>query len=162
MNYRKNLISWMFDYSQKVYTSLFKHHQAWNISREELLQLPKETLGYHLGQFLESNSFELIPKVERHDAYHTLTGYGTNVEDEIALQYLCYGNGKRSPYLLGAIILGTLILPDYLQYYFRSYRMGIKAHAFHHYDFKKLLPLSIHDLREVFFSSQQIPTSIHE
>ena len=145
----------MFDKSQLVYTRLFKKHEAWNIHRDELLKYPKDTLGFHLGQFLLKNNFELIAKVERHDAYHTLTGYSTAVEDEIALQYLCYGNGKRSPYLLGAIILGTLILPDYFNYYYRSYRSGKNANPFHHFDYKKLLRVNIDKLRKTIFSSAQ-------
>ena len=153
---RKHIISWLFDKSQKVYTQLFKHHKAWGISRDELLQLPEETLGWHLGDFLRKNDFQLIAKVERHDAYHTLTGYGTAVEDEIALQYLCFGNGKRSPYLLGAMILGSLILPDYLTYYRRSYRIGTNAHPFHQFDYKKLLRVNLHDFRKSIFSQQEL------
>lgn len=158
MTFRKKLIESLFEKSQKVYTNMFKHHEAWGISREELLTYPKDSIGKHLGLFLDKNNFELIAKVERHDAYHTITGYGTNVEDEIALQCLCFGNGKRSMYLYGAIILGIIILPDYLSYYYQSYRIGKRANTFHHYDYKKLLKVNIHQFREVIFSKQ--PTKL--
>ncbi|MCK7591488.1 ubiquinone biosynthesis protein COQ4 [Subsaxibacter sp. CAU 1640] len=153
--YRKQLIEWLFDKSQKVYTNMFKNHEAWGVTTNELLTYPTDTLGRHLGEFLHKNGFELIPKVERHDAYHTLTGYGTNVEDEIALQCLCFGNGKRSLYLYGAMILGIFILPDYWRYYYRSYHIGKNAHPFHHFDYKKLLNVNIHDFRSAIFSSAQ-------
>ena len=138
MKRRKKLIEYLFDKSQKIYTKMFKKHEPWGIYKAELLTYPKASLGKHLGLFLDKNNFELISKVERHDAYHTLTGYGTNVEDEIALQCLCFGNGKRSPYLYGAIILGIIILPEYYKYYYKSYRIGKSANSFHHYDYKKL------------------------
>ncbi len=150
------MIEWLFEKSQKVYTNLFKNHKPWGIYRAELLTYPIDSIGRHLGDFLEKNRFELIAKVERHDAYHTITGYGTNVEDEIALQCLCFGNGKRSPYLLGAIILGVLILPDYIDYYQRSYRIGKNANPFHHFDYKKLLKVDIHEFRYAIFSKNQI------
>jgi len=134
---------------------MFKNHEAWGVTTNELLTYPTDTLGRHLGEFLHKNGFELIPKVERHDAYHTLTGYGTNVEDEIALQCLCFGNGKRSLYLYGAMILGILILPDYWRYYYCSYQIGKNAHPFHHFDYKKLLNVNIHDFRSAIFSSAQ-------
>lgn len=156
MNKRKKLIEWLFENSQRVYTSMFKKEEPWGIAAKELLYYPKNTFGYHLGVFLNKNNFELIPKVERHDAYHTLTGYGTKVEDEIALQCLCFGNGKRSLYLYGAMILGIIILPDYLDYYYKSYCIGKKANAFHHYDYKKLLHISFEDFREVIFSKNRI------
>ncbi|MFI1743635.1 Coq4 family protein [Thalassobellus sediminis] len=155
MKLRKKLIEWLFDKSQKVYTSLFKKHEAWGISKDELLSYNHESLGKHLGLFLDKNNFQLIPKVERHDAYHTITGYGTNVEDEIALQCLCFGNGKRSPYLYGAIILGVIILPDYYKYYYKSYNIGRNANAFHHYDYRKLLKVNIYEFRQIIFSKSQ-------
>ena len=156
MNYRKKFILWLFEKSQKIYTSMFKNHESWNIARTDLLNLPDNTLGKHLGEFLLKNNFELIPKVERHDAYHTLTGYGTNVEDEIALQCLCFGNGKRSPYLYGAIILGVTILPDYLKYYYKSYLIGKTANSFHHFDYKKLLEIDLFEFRRTIFSNKQL------
>ena len=144
---------WSFEVSQKIYTSLFKRNQAWEINREELLAYPKQSFGYHLGLFLQEHNFELIPKVESHDAYHTLTNYSVKVEDEIALQYLSFGNGKRSPYMYGAIVLGTLLLPDYIDYYIKSYHIGKQANAFHNMDFKSLLHISIEDLRLFVFNT---------
>ena len=149
---RKLFIEWLFKHSQRIYTSLYKSHNPWKVTKEELLQYPKASIGRHLGEFLHKNGFELIPKVERHDCYHIVCGYNTAVEDEIALQCLCFGNGKRSPYMYGAIILGVSILPDYLKYYYRSYRIGLKANPFHHYDFSKLLKVSLDDFRSVIFS----------
>jgi ubiquinone biosynthesis protein Coq4 len=159
MKYRKQLIVGLFELSEKFYTRHFKKNkQPWKVTRSELMLYPKKTFGNYLGQFLSSNNFELIPKVERHDAYHVLTGYGTNVEDEIALQYVCFGNGKRSPYLFGVMFLGSLLLPDYLNYYLRSYRIGRKAHAFYHWDFSKMLDTSLDEMRLAIFPKEYIDT----
>ena len=157
---RKQLIEFLFKHSQNVYTKLFKHHKSWGISRVQLLSYPEHTFGKHLGEFLDKNNFELIAKVERHDAYHTLTGFGTKVEDEIALQCLCYGNGKRSLYLYGAIILGIIILPDYHKYYYKSYTIGKNANSFHHYDYKQLLDIDMDNFRNAIFSEEQRKTLI--
>lgn len=149
--YRKQLIIWLFEVSKTLYTYVFKNHKPWGIYKAELLTYPDTSFGKHLGLFLEKNNFELIPKVERHDAYHVLTGYGTKVEDEIALQYLSLGNGKHSPYLYGAIILGTILLPDYIKYYLKSYRIGKNANTFYNLNFKNMLHLSISDIRGAIF-----------
>lgn len=152
---RKKLIHWLFKHSQRIYTR-FKKKKAWGITNKDLLKYPKDTFGFHLGNFLQKNGFELLPKVERHDAYHLLTGYGTKVEDEIALQYLCFGNGKRSPYLIGVIIVGTFILPDYIKYYIKSYQLGKNCNQFYHFNYKNLLNYSLLELRETIFNKQQI------
>lgn len=156
---RKKFIYWLFEHSQRIYIQ-FKKKKPWGITSKELLLFPKETFGFQLGKMLQENGFELIPKVERHDAYHLLTGYGTKVEDEIALQYLCFANGKRSIYLYGVVIVGTLILPEYANYYFKSYRLGKQCNQFHHFEYNRLLNYSLAELRAGIFNKQQL-VNIH-
>ncbi|MFC7358319.1 hypothetical protein ACFQO1_11520 [Jejudonia soesokkakensis] len=161
---RKQFIQWLFEITQKFYLR-FKRKRPWNISRQQLLQMPKNTVGYALGKFLDSQGFELIPKVERHDAYHLLTGFSTSVEDEIALQYLCFGNGKRTPYLLGVLLLGTLLLPDYLSYYRKAFSIGKASNSFHHYEYKKVLSWDYGNFRKSIFSvalSEQLQKIQHQ
>lgn len=148
---REQFIIWLFEHSQRVYCK-FKKKTPWNITREQLLDYPKNTFGHHLGNLLLANDFKLIPKVERHDAYHLITGFSTSVKDEIALQYCCFGNGKRTPYLLAVLVLGTLLLPDHFLYYIKSYHYGKRANSFHHYDFKKLLEVDFETFRSMIFT----------
>lgn len=149
---RKRIVTKLFEISQKVYVKHFKKNKIpWKTNRDILLTYPENSLGRILGTFLKVNDFQLLPKVERHDAYHVLVDYGTAPQDEIALQYLCLGNGKQSLYLIGVIILGTLLLPEYFRYYLHSYEVGKKAHPFHHYDYEKLLSQDLQKLREAFF-----------
>lgn len=149
---RKNIIIWLFNKSQNVYTKYFKRDRAaWCISKQQLLMFPNGSLGQKLGVFLKENNFEIMPKLERHDCYHLLTGYDTNVEDEIALQYLCFGNGKRSLYLFGVIVLGTIMLPDYMRYYIKSYKIGKQANMFYQFEYKKLLQTNLKDIKSFIF-----------
>jgi ubiquinone biosynthesis protein Coq4 len=152
---RKKLIYWLFEHSQRMYIK-FKNKTPWGITSQDLLTYPKESFGFHLGKLLTENNFELLPKVERHDCYHLLTGYGTKVEDEIALQYVCFGNGKRSPYLIGVLLVGTIILPDYYKYYIKSYKLGKNCNQFHHFNYKNILHFSFQEIREGIFNTEQI------
>lgn len=151
MNYRKYLIEKLFEISQKAYL-YFKKKQPWEITNDQLMAMPSNTFGHQLGKFLHDQGFQLIPKVERHDAYHLLTGFSTSVQDEIALQYVCFGNGKRTPYLLGVLILGTLLLPECASYYQQAYFFGKQSNRFHHFDFKKLLLIDYKLFRSTIFS----------
>ncbi|WP_405562735.1 Coq4 family protein [Polaribacter sp. Asnod6-C07] len=152
---RKKFIYWLFECSQRIYIK-YKNKKPWDISSEELLTYSEESFGYHLGKLLIENNFELLPKVERHDCYHLITGYGTTVEDEIALQYVCFGNGKRSPYLIGVLLAGTLILPEYYKYYIKSHKLGKNCNQFYHFNYKNLLNFSFQEIREAIFNKQQI------
>jgi len=156
MHIRKKLITWLFNRSEKIYTTYFKKSQPWGLTRDDLLRQPDGSLGHRLGLFLLEHNFELLPKVERHDVYHIITGYGTAVEDEIAQQYLCLGNGKRSLYLIGVISIGTILLPEYTRYYYDSYQKGKQAAPFHHYQYQSLLHTNFDTFRNAIFSSQNL------
>lgn len=147
---RKKLITWLFNWTMLIYCK-FKKKEAWDITTAQLLEMPSNCFGFHLGQLLHNNDFELIPKVERHDAYHLVTGYSTSVADEIALQYCCFGNGKRTPYLLGVLLIGTILLPDYMSTYLKAFQTGKAANSFHHFDYKKVLPVDFENFRSAIF-----------
>ena len=152
---REKFIYWLFRNTQRIYVK-FKNQKAWEITSKELMNYPKDSLGFVLGNFLTKNSFELMPKIENHDVFHVLTGYGTKVQDEIALQYLCFGNGKNSLYSFGSLLVGILLFPDYLNYYIKSYRLGKNCNQFYHFNYKKLLNYSLSEIREIIFNKQQI------
>ncbi|AOW21747.1 Coq4 family protein [Urechidicola croceus] len=154
LNKRKKIVEWLFYTSEKIYTKYFKKNAPWGITKKDLLQLPENSFGNSLGKFLEKHNFDLIPKVERHDAYHIITGFGTNAEDEIALQYLCFGNGKRSKYLFAVIIIGTIIIPDYFKYYIKSYIIGTEVNTFHNFNYKKLLLQPTEHLKSALFTDE--------
>lgn len=153
---RKKLVAKLFELSQGFYVKYFKQKKtAWGHTRSSLLAFPKGTLGHEMGVFLQTNGFEVIDKVERHDAYHVLLGFNTRAQDEVALQYLCLGNGKRSKYLFGVIGLGSLILPEYFAYYYRCYRLGRELNTFYHFDYKQLLDQPLEQLRATICTSLQ-------
>jgi len=153
---RKKLVAKLFELSQGFYVKYFKQSkEAWGLNKDALLAYPKGTLGQEMGMFLNANGFEIIDKVERHDAYHVLLGFNTRAQDEVALQYLCCGNGKRSKYLYAVICIGTLILPEYAGYYTQCYKLGKQLNRFYHLDYKLLLNQPLEDLRATICTSDE-------
>lgn len=153
---RKQLVAKLFEWSQGFYVRYFKQHKTpWGLSKKDLLQYPNGSLGYAMGQFLDARGFQVIAKVERHDAYHVLLNFNTQAQDEVALQYLCFANGKRSKYLFGVILIGTLVLPEYLGYYLACYRLGKRLNTFYHFDYKLLLEQSLSDLQTAICTQNQ-------
>lgn len=133
MNYREKLCHFLFQKSAGPYAAIFKRNQpAWNLSSSDLLKYPKGTLGNKVGLFLSTNEFEFFPKHETHDIFHVLCNYGVSVKEEIGLQFLLFGNGKRSLYLYVVMCLGMLIVPEYFSFYKASYYKGKKQLRFHH------------------------------
>lgn len=124
-NLREKLCAWMFEVTKMPYAFLFKRKkEPWNLSSSDLLTYPPQSLGYKVGEFLQTNRFELMDKLESHDVYHVITGMSTSVKDEVGMQFLLLGNGKRSIYLFSTISICLFLLPEYFQYFRSCYKKG--------------------------------------
>jgi ubiquinone biosynthesis protein Coq4 len=147
---KDQLIEKMYEWSKKPYQQFFKNKIAWEIDKQELLSYSDETLGYHLGQFLQKNNFDIQPKLEDHDIIHVLTNTGISVREEIGMQYYLFGNGKKSLYLYMVIVAGTLFYPTHINYFIKEFHKGKMAHQFHYLDFSKMLLIPIETIQQTF------------
>lgn len=154
---RVKFLLFIYDKTQKLYRTYFKKKKRqWQFNEKQLLEFHKDSLGRKLGEFYKKHGFSMIPKMENHDVHHLITGIGTQFEEEIAMQYLLLGNGKLNAHLLAAIVLGTLILPEYIRMYRNAYRKGQSMRAFHHLDFEGLLWQNFEHLHD-FFRQKETP-----
>lgn len=144
------LIEKLYELSKKPYQRFFKRNKAWEITVHELIDFPEESLGFHLGSFIQKNNFEMQAKFEDHDIIHVLTNTGVSVTEEIGMQYYLLGNGKKSLYLFLVIVTGSLFYPTRFDYFIQQYQRGLEAHSFYKLDFFKLLQLPISTIRETF------------
>lgn len=137
---RVKFLLFVYDKTQKLYRKYFKKKKRhWQFTEKQLLEFQEDSLGRKLGEFYKKHGFSMIPKMENHDVHHLITGCGTNFEDEIAMQFLLLGNGKLNAHLLAAIVLGSIILPEYYKIYIKAYKKGQSMHPFYHWDFEALL-----------------------
>ncbi|WEK69346.1 MAG: Coq4 family protein [Candidatus Chryseobacterium colombiense] len=148
---RVKFLLFIYDNTQKLYRTYFKKKKRqWQFNEKQLLEFHTDSLGRKLGEFYKKHGFSIIPKMENHDVHHLITGLGTQFEEEIAMQYLLLGNGKLNAHLLAAIVLGTIILPEYTRMYVNAYRKGQNMRTFHHLDFEALLWQNFEHLNNFF------------
>ena len=147
---RDLFIEKLYELSKKPYQKFFKKGKAWDVKVNQLIQLPNDSLGFHLGCFLLKYNFEIQPKLEDHDIIHVLTNTGISVIEEIGMQYYLYGNGKRSLYLMMVIISGTLFYPTRFSYFKQQYKRGKTAHEFYGLDFLNMLPVPLTHIQKTF------------
>lgn len=132
------------------YEYLFKNDSPWEVTISDFINLPEESLGFHLGCFLLKYNFEPQPKLEEHDIYHVLTNTGVLVTDEINMQFYLLGNGKKSPFVFLVIATGLLFYPFRIKTYIESYKKGKHAHQFYHLNFLKMLPIPLKTIKSTF------------
>ena len=147
---RDLFIEKMYEISKKPYQKFFKKGNAWDINVNQLIQLPSDSLGFHLGCFLLKYNFEIQPKLEDHDIIHVLTNTGISVVEEIGMQYYLLGNGKRSLYLIMVIASGTFFYPTRFSYFKQQYQRGKAAHEFYGLDFLNMLSVPLSNIQQTF------------
>ena len=140
----------MYEWSRKPYQKYFKKSIPWEIDKDKLLQYPKDSLGFGLGDFLNKNHFDMQPKLEDHDVIHVLTNTGISVADEIGMQYYLLGNGKKSLYLYVVILSGTPFYITQIKYFLQQYKKGKQALPFHYLDFSKMLSVPVESIQKTF------------
>jgi len=153
MKIRETILVSLYDKSKTLYARYFKSQDAWNITKSTLLCYPDGTLGKMLGEFLLKNNFEMEDKLESHDVFHTIIGFDTKIEDEIAMQYFLLGNGKRSLYMFMVLLPATFLFPEHWNYFKKSYQFGKETPPFYHWDFLSLLDKSLQDIKQILFNN---------
>lgn len=147
---KDKLFELFYRLSKVPYQHFLKKNAPWSVTKEELLTYPEKTLGNDLGIFLTVNHFTMEPKLEDHDVMHILTGIGTSVKEEIAMQFYLLGNGKRSAYLFMVVLIGTLFYPFEISFFHSYYKRGRRALAFYYLDYSKLLLQPTENIRKTF------------
>lgn len=150
---RLKLMLHLYSWSSSVYADIFKwNKKAWGISKEEFLTYPVGSIGHGLGLFYASKGFDVMAKLENHDVFHVITETGTEIQDEIAMQYLLLGNGKISLYLIGMITIGGILFPEHFKYYRRTFQKGRSLQKFHHIEFKTILHYQLTEFQIALYS----------
>ena len=101
-----------------------------------------------MSLFLDENGFEVNPKMESHDVFHVITGYGTEMHEEAAMQFFLIGNGKKSKLARISACVGFAVFPEYWRLYLASYRRGKATIHFSSWEFKELLYLDVNRFRK--------------
>jgi ubiquinone biosynthesis protein Coq4 len=141
---RELFVCHSFEIASNLYIK-FKTGPSWQVHTKELLSYPEESLGFHLGCFLLQHQLEPQPRCEDHDIFHVLTDFQIDTAQEIAMQYWLWGNGKRSPFVLLAMLVGAVLYIDQHLVFTDAYLNGSASESIHQLDFKQYLssPISL-------------------
>lgn len=139
LNRREWFLLKTFEILNPLHGIIHRHRKPWGKSVDELRSQPQNTLAYQLGNFLFENKLQPVPKAEKHDAYHVLLGYGTDIKEEAGMQFFLLGNGKRSPFTIGTSMLAAAVLPERFGYFYQQFKRGIHSHSMANWNFEALL-----------------------
>ena len=127
--------------------------QPWKQTKLDLSFYQEGSLGKSMFYFLDKENYDLMPWAETHDACHVILGYGTTVKEEICLQFCLLGSGKRSIYLLGTLVLGFGLFPEYWNDCIQAFQRGQSLVHFSKWSFEHLLNEPLDVLRQMILQT---------
>lgn len=133
-------------------TSLIRYFERSksNLTLEDLITYPQDTLGNQLGKFLFANSYEQEPIPERKDIYRLLITKEVSNTEEIAMYCYLFGNEDKSLQTIFSMVTGALFYPHCIQYFYKRYKDGKKALRFYDLDCFKMLHLPVTKIKDAF------------
>lgn len=148
---RAKAVLWLLEKSTPLHALFNKKRVAWNLKPDDFLKFRPGSLGYTLGTFYRREQFEPVARAERHDVFHVLLGYSTDVVDEAAMQFFLWGNGKPSLFTVGTCLISALLFPNRFPYFLRHYRKGKRSTPIGGWDFRELLSEELGVLKNRIF-----------
>jgi hypothetical protein len=154
-SFREKILLTFLEKIMPLHTKYFRaSREAWGYTTHDLLMHPPNTLAGQLGLFLNKHQLEPVPKAERHDCFHVLLGFKTDVASEASMQWFLMGSGKKSIFTYGTALLSLLVLPEHYKQFFTAYKKGTAAIDISEWDFKSLLLHNTKSLRNIIFKSK--------
>ena len=131
------------------YREIFKGKKVpWGETKNSLARFSKGSIGHEMSLFLSRHGFEVNPKMESHDVFHVITGYGTQMHEEAAMQFFLIGNGKQSKLARISAFVGFVLFPEYWKLYRSAYRRGKNTRHFSSWEFRELLFVEVNAFRK--------------
>lgn len=124
---------------------MIRSPQKFPYTREELYQLPSDTLGRRLINMLDQKGLKLLPYYAKHDIKHILLGYDTTDEGEVCLQCFMLGNGHLSFPVVATVLYGSFTMPEYWNSFKNAYHRGTKTVPIEKWEWFKIIdqPVSL-------------------
>jgi hypothetical protein len=121
-----------------------------DVSMDDLITYPKDSMGFHLGCFLFNNSCEADPQPAKEDIYRLLIAREVSNTEEVAMNFYLFGNGDISLRTIFIMASGMVFYPHRIMYFYSRYKEGKQALRFYDLDHWRMLHLPLKRVKDTF------------
>lgn len=118
------------------------------ISMERLCHSHPGSLAKEAWGFLTKRNISLFYGYEVHDLKHVVLDIDMTIKGEILMEYFELGNGNKSIVAWIVVLFGTIIMPENINEYIRSYKRGKKAVSFKTIKLENMLDLPLTEIQK--------------
>jgi ubiquinone biosynthesis protein Coq4 len=144
---RWKLVEWLTVKATDL-SDLLLSSRNWDYTITDCSEMPKNSLGYGLYDYLEKTNLSYRPNLIRHDMKHILLDYEMKMPDELKIHAFLIGNKCYN--LMGIIYLGicVLIVPEIIPELKQEYKRGQKAKCLKNIDLQQFVKQDIKNVRK--------------
>jgi ubiquinone biosynthesis protein Coq4 len=147
---RKRIVANGVDFAPKLISLLHKERQ-WDYTLEDYRQMPPQSLGAEVANYLDERNFDFIYNSHHHDIRHILLDYGMDTEGEIRMQAFMVGNNWKWNYKGWlALIFGMIFLPELWTTLLKDWKRGQSAKRISKINWQCFLTDDLEALKERF------------
>ena len=153
--WRKQIVAQAVDFAPTL-ISWFSPEKKWSFTIEDYRQMPLNSLGRSVGDYLDDRGFSFVYNGHHHDIRHILLNYDMNPEGEVRMQAFMVGNNWTWNYKGWlAFLFGLVMLPELWGTLAKDWKRGKKARKINQVKWKNFLNDPIDELRLRFNIVQQ-------
>lgn len=145
---RWKLANWLSNKAISLSDILLKE-RIWKYDFCTYQNMPKNTLGYHLSDYLKANKIQYNPKLIKHDFKHILLGYEMKMKGEIELHSFLIGNKDFNLMGFTYLVICLMILPETFKDAKKAYYRGKKAIGLSSINLMEYVEKDINDARKL-------------
>ena len=123
---RWKLVEWLTIQATNL-SNVLLSSRNWKYTMNDFHNMPKNSLGYGLYEYLNKTNLTFKPNLIRHDIKHILLNYEMKMPDELKIHAFLIGNKNYNSMGIVYLIICVLIVPEIIPTLKKEYLRGKKA-----------------------------------
>lgn len=99
----------------------------WKHSLADYRNMPTDSLGNNLADYMEKNNIRFKQNLDRHDLKHIVLGYEMNMPDELRIHSFLLGNRCYNLMSMAYLFICVAVVPEIIPTLRKDFKRGRKA-----------------------------------
>jgi len=123
---RWKLVNWLTVKATDLSDFLLRKRK-WNYSLQDYQNMPENSLGKSLSDYMEKHSIPFKSNLVRHDLKHIVLGYEMDMPDELRIHSFLLGNRCYNPMAIAYLLICVMIVPEVIPTLKKDFKRGRRA-----------------------------------
>lgn len=124
--------------------------RVWNHTMQDYKNMPENSLGKNLADYMEKNNIPFKPNLVRHDLKHIVLGYEMNMPDELRIHSFLLGNRCYNLMSIAYLMVCVVVVPEIIPTLRKDFKRGRKAKRLREINLEKYLKNDLNECQKLW------------